>query len=341
MQTLLRYIVLGLVLVAILSFMVTYTVRFTENAVITTFGKAGEDAIKAEPGLYFKLPYPIQSVTKYDTRARFLEARPETQQTADDRQVIVTAYATYRVSDPLKFFQAFSGNGSRPETHFRAADDVLRNKLRAAVSQISSFRLNELLGPGSTTNLPALEMRILDGLRRADAATPGGSKSSTLTDFGMEPIAVGISSLKLPEDTTKAVFERMKQTRDRISQEAVSKGNAEAAKIKSQAESERDTILSFAESRAKAIRGEGDRQAARYLALQNTDPELAVFLKNLEFMREAVASRITLVLPTDLPGMSLFAPGAADQLRTGKLPKADPGTAPAVPAAAAKQGGGQ
>ncbi len=337
MQTLLRYIVLALLLLAILSFMVTYTVRFTEYAVITTFGKAGEDAIKKEPGLYFKLPYPIQSVTKYDTRARFLESRPETQQTADDRQIIVTAYLTYRVTDPLKFFQAFSNAGSRAETHYRAADEVMRDKLRAAIPQTSSFRLNELFSTEATSGLMSLEGKILDQLRQAQALTGADvDRARALADYGVEAIAVGISSIKLPEETTKAVFERMKQTRDRIAQEAVSRGNAEAEKIRGQAKSEAETILAFAESRAKAIRGEGDKEAAQYLAKQNSDPELAVFLKNVEFMREAIAGRVTLVLPTSLPGMGLFAPNAIDRLKPGQLPKLDLGNVDAPSAASDK-----
>src|SRR5690242_2525942 len=98
-----------------------YTVRFTETAVLTTFGKADDQAIKKNPGLYFKWPDPIQSVTKYDTRARFLQTQSETQQTADSRQLVVEAFCTWKVDNPLQFFKKFSNKGARPEDHYDGA----------------------------------------------------------------------------------------------------------------------------------------------------------------------------------------------------------------------------
>ena len=42
----------AIVLVALLSFTTTYTVRFTDAAVKTRFGKAGEGDVHTEPGFY-------------------------------------------------------------------------------------------------------------------------------------------------------------------------------------------------------------------------------------------------------------------------------------------------
>ena len=70
MQAFLRFLITGLIILAILGFMTMYTVRFTETAVVTTFGKAGPESVITEPGLRLKMPYPIQSVTRYDVRAR-------------------------------------------------------------------------------------------------------------------------------------------------------------------------------------------------------------------------------------------------------------------------------
>ena len=92
----------------LIAFSATYTVRFTEIGVKTTFGSANESSIVNEPGLHFKAPYPFQSVTKYDKRIRLVQTRSETVQTADDFQIIVESYLFYRVSDPLKFFRSFS-----------------------------------------------------------------------------------------------------------------------------------------------------------------------------------------------------------------------------------------
>ncbi len=62
-------------------------------------------------------PYLIQSVTKYDTRLRILQARSETQQTADDRQIIVEAFCTLARHRPAQVLPAASATpASGPST---------------------------------------------------------------------------------------------------------------------------------------------------------------------------------------------------------------------------------
>ena len=87
MQKLLRPLLALLFVAAVIAFAFSYTVRFTESAVVTTFGRAGEDAVVSEPGLKFKWPYPIQSVTKYDSRLRVLQTRSQTQERSSRRRI--------------------------------------------------------------------------------------------------------------------------------------------------------------------------------------------------------------------------------------------------------------
>lgn len=357
MRNTLRLAVMGLIVLGVVAFMTTYTVRFTEQAVVTTFGRADEDSVRREAGLYFKWPYPAQSVTRYDTRVRLLEGRPETQQTADNKQLVVTVFLTYRVSDPLKFYKAFGKDGARPETHFAAAEKILQGRLRSATAAVGQFRMSELFNLDASKDsadagaggLAALEARILTQLggTAAGLVTSGQESMDALASYGVEPVAVGVSSVRLPEDTTKAVFERMKQTRDRLAQEAVSRGSAESGRIQSEAQADVQKILAFAERRAKALRGQGDQEAAQYLARQSADPELAVFLQNLEFMRQALGKKVTLVLPTSMPGINFFAPDALKRLgMDGGLGRAPAATidsrsiAPAGGAAGERPSGG-
>src|SRR3954466_12064032 len=107
----------GIFLIALLAFTITYTVRFTEAAVLTTFGKADETDVRKDPGLYVKWPYPIQSVTTYDKRTRVLSTKFEQLSTADSRQVVVECFCTWKVSDPLLFFRRFSNAGQRADEH--------------------------------------------------------------------------------------------------------------------------------------------------------------------------------------------------------------------------------
>lgn len=314
-----RILIIGIaavLVIALLSFTVTYTVRFTDAAVVTTFGKAGPEDIRTNPGLYFKWPYPFQAVTTYDTRVRIVQLRLETLQTNDSRQLIVEAFCTWRVSDPLVFFQRFSNAGERAEDHYRKAEETLKNNLRSALSELSRYRMADLFPKGDTpSKLPELEKSILDTLR---AGSQEGGHS--LKDDGIEAISVGINRIKFPEETTKAVFQRMESDRKRLVDQLESQGQSEAQTIRTSAESLAKTIRAFATTAAVEIRSKGDVEAAPWLNKMSEYPELAVFLRKLDFMRTVMAKRATLVLPTTTPGLDLLSPDALNGLKAGEIP---------------------
>lgn len=319
MQNLPRPLLAVLFVLAIIAFAFTYTVRFTEKAVVTTFGRAGENAVIESPGLKFKWPYPIQSVTKYDTQVRVLQTRSQTQQTADDAQIIVEAFATWRVSNPLSFFQRFSNAGGRAEDHYSQAEDILRTTLRSALGETSKYRLDELFNADpQQSKLGELERRIFAQL--GSQALDAGGQSGGLGDYGIEVTLVGVNRVVLPEDTTKEVIKRMGANRDRLAQELESQGAARATAIRAKASADARKIRAFAERRAAEIRAKGEDEASEFLAQQASHPELAVFLQNVEMMREAMAKRFTLVLSASDFGMGLFSPSALEGLGSGEFP---------------------
>lgn len=297
-------IVMCVVVIALVLFSSTYTVRFTEVAVKTTFGKAGEGSIKTEPGLKFKLPYPIQQVTKYDSRIRLVQGQSETQQTADDFQIIMEAFLTYKVTDPLEFFRSFSNAGDRATDHFASAENnVLRDLLRSAMGETSKFRMDELFTPTQGgSRLPELEARIASLLER------GGEAGKALDSYGIEIVSVGIDRIILPEETTESVITRMGANRDRLAERFESEGRSQAQAIRAEASANRDKILAFANRRADEILARGEAEAAPYLAEQNINPDLAVFIQNINLMREAMAKKFTLIFSTSDFGIQLWDP---------------------------------
>jgi len=298
-------------------FMLTFTVRFTEVGVVTPFGKADETSIVERPGLKPRWPYPIQNVTLYDTRARIVRAQSEQQQTADNRQVVIEAFLLWKVNDPLKFYQRFSGQSAEAREHYRSADELLRSLLRSSVAEIGRYRIDELFtSDADGSRLPDLERDMMARL----ANTTGGDAGRRLDEYGVEVALVGVTRVAFPEETTKDVFERMKSTRERIASEAVSEGAAQALKIQEDAATSAALIRAFAEQRAAQIRSQGDLEAAQYLAQLSEDPELAVFIENIKFLRNLVARRTTLVLPTNLPGMRLFDPEIIQSMSGGDIP---------------------
>jgi len=294
----------ALIVIGFATFMLSYTVRFTEVAIETTFGEASEESVVREAGLHVRWPYPVQRVAKYDTRVRFLQARGETQQTVDDRQVIVEAFITWRISDALKFYRRF-GEGPEPEDHYRSAERTLESLLRSAMSEVSAYRLDELFTIGGS-KLGELENRIRRRLVQTDQA------DARLADYGIEPEVVAINRVLFPQETTSEVFQRMRATRERLAAEARSRGEVVAQTIVDDAESAAARIRAFAEQRAEQIRVQGEIEASRWYERLGEEPTLAVFLEKLDFMKNLYAKRATLLLSTKEPGLDLFDPNALE-----------------------------
>ena len=74
-----RFLIIALIVLVFAAFLTTFTVRFNERAVTTTFGRADESSVIASPGLHFKIPF-VQRETKYDARTRIIQTDQETQQ---------------------------------------------------------------------------------------------------------------------------------------------------------------------------------------------------------------------------------------------------------------------
>jgi membrane protease subunit HflC len=326
-------IVTGVIVLGFVLFMITYTVRFTEVGVRSTFGRAGAGSVITEQGFGFRWPYPVQTVTLYDTRSRILRTQVETQQTADNRQIVVESFLLWQVDrdNALRFYQRFSGAGNEARDHYNAAESTLRSLLRSAMAEVSRYRMSDLLSPeAGGSKIPELEAAILERLRR-----PDGEDGTSMADYGVLPVLVGINRLELPEETTKGVFERMKATRERLASETETQGEAMAIQIEKDAETAAARILAFAERRAADIRSVGDLEAARYLQELAAEPRLAQFLEMIEFMKSLVARRTTLILPTSSPGMQVFDPAMMGDLGPDGLPalekNADPYGAGAKP----------
>jgi membrane protease subunit HflC len=123
---------------------------------------------------------------------------------------------------------------------------------------------------------------------------------------GIEIKALGIKQLKVSPDVSKEVFKRMTAERNRRAEAITSRGNAEAIKIRTEAKSKADELNTAAKARAKVIRGQGDAEAAKHYKMLDADPELAMFLRNLEALQKILESRTTFVTPTDVKPFDLL-----------------------------------
>jgi len=278
-------IITGLFLAVILVlYMISFQVRSTEMAIVRTFGKATPDAvIKDAAGLYWKWPWPIQEVDKFDARVRLLETHTEQTATHDKKPVIITTYLGWNISDPYQF-----------RTRFRAGEENAERRLREVVETrqkevIGQYEFSQLISKNADElKFDEIEAAIRDRVQKDVAA-----------DYGIKVEMLGIKRLALPEDVTQSVFESMKAERQALAQKYKSEGESEKTNIISRAASQAATIMSFAERLAQKYRSEGNARAAEYYATLQKDESLALFLDRLRKLRDILKDRTTVVMTWD------------------------------------------
>jgi len=272
------FIVLVVAVMAL--YFVSFQVREIESALVTTFGKPTRQII--EPGWCFKWPTPIERVYKFDSRMRVFEAQLGETTTKGAVPIIVNTYLVWKIAEPLEFFNAV-GTVAEAENKLRSQLGDTQNKV------IGSHYFAEFVNSDpARIKFGEISKEMLADLKEAVRA-----------DYGIEIMDLGIKQLKVSEDVSKDVFERMKAERNRRTQATIAEGNAEAIKIGTDADSKKTELLAVAEARAKAIRGEGDAEAAKYYKMLEADPDLAMFLRDIEALKKTLKQRSTIVLSAD------------------------------------------
>jgi modulator of FtsH protease HflC len=280
-------ILVGVLLVALLlSHMFLYQVRYDQVAVRTTFDKADESSIQEAPGLKWRWPWPINKVALYSKRLQILEDKIEELQTADGKSVIVRTYLTWRIADPLSFYVTLKD----PDE----ANRQLSSRLREIRGLISQYQFDELV------NVDREKLKLATIEQQASETLSAGLEQA---GYGIRVESVGIHKIILPESTTQKVFETMIAARERLAENALQEGQAQASAIRSEATSARDRILAFAERRAQAIRSQGDREAAVHYESFAKNEEFAIFLRKIEALGKMLDHNTTFVLSADSLGI--------------------------------------
>ena len=146
-----------------------FTVYQTDQAIVVQFGEPVR--VVTEPGLHFKWPL-VQSVISIDKRILDLENSAQEVIAFDQKRLVVDAFARYRVSDPLRFYQtigAIEGANARLST-------LLNSALRRVLG--GSEKLVYDSGPSGQGVVPYLPLSELTA-KRAPATgqqTGGGNR---------------------------------------------------------------------------------------------------------------------------------------------------------------------
>lgn len=285
-------IIIAAVLVVIFALLLfTFQVRQSEVAVLTTFGKPADKNID-QPNIYFKWPWPIQKVYRFDERVQNFEDKFSENLTADNTMLLTSVYVGWRISDAKEFFPKFT-DGSVP-----AAQRQLEAMLRSAkAAVIGKHNLSDFVNADSSKlKLDQIEDEIKTTVQ----------KELVAQNYGMSIDFLGIKKLGLPESVTQTVFDRMKSERQKYISEAQFEGEKQATIIKSTAERQAADLTANAQAAATRIQGEGVAEAAKTLTTFQENPELAVFQLQLEALKNSLNQKSTLIFDERTPPFSLF-----------------------------------
>jgi membrane protease subunit HflC len=285
---------IAIVVVAILGFaMFSFQVASNESAVLTRFGSPVRTL--PEAGLYFKWPWPIDTVHRFDTRLAFYDTRLSEALTQDKRNVILPVFVAWRVADPLKFLQALGTPAAAP-TKLDSLATSARNAL------LGRYDFQELVSTDpAKLKLAELEQRLMESIR-----------PQALTAFGIAIEQVGVKRIALPEANTLYVFERMKAERGQYAARFRAEGRREAEELRAKTDAERTVLLAEAQKYAEETRGKAEAEAAKiYADAHSQDPQFYKFLRELETLRKVTRENTTLILDTDTAPFNQLKPAEA------------------------------
>jgi membrane protease subunit HflC len=256
-----------------------FVVQQTEQALVLQFGEVvGADKKPIlGPGLHFKVPL-IQNVVYFDSRVLGVETEQREVIAADQKRLVVDAYAKYRIVDPLKFLQSVRSE----------------HNLRVRVSSIMESAERQEIAK-CTLNC------LLSDCRKDVDANITRVTSSRAEAFGVQIIGARIRRVSLPVKNAEAIFQRMQTEREKEAREIRAFGSEEEQIVRSEADKERRMLLSSAKAEAEAIRGSGDAEAiAIYNAAFKVDRDFFRFYHYMRMYKNVLSgSNSAVVLGSD------------------------------------------
>jgi modulator of FtsH protease HflC len=252
----------GVILVLVLAALVVgysslFTVYQTQQALVLRLGQPLPPI--TTPGLHVKAPF-IDSVVYVDKRILDLESPSQEVIASDQKRLVVDAFARYRISNALKFYQSV---GSIDAANQRLST-MLTSRLRRVLGEATFIQIVR-------DERPQLTQSIREQLDHETGA------------FGISVVDVRIRRVDLPEQNTQAVYQRMQTERQREAAEFRAQGAQRAQEIRSRADREVTVLVAEATSKSEQIRGEGDATRNQIFAdAFNRDKDFFAFYRSMQ-----------------------------------------------------------
>lgn len=252
-----------------------FIVQQRQQALVFQFGEVVRTV--KEPGLAFKIPL-IQSVSFFDLRLLNFIAEEKEVVASDEKRLIISAFAKYKIENPLEFYKAVQNDaGARSKLNA-----ILESSMRQIVGV---YPLSALL---SEQRLQIMKEIHQDFSQEAER-------------FGIKIVDVRILRADLPKANSQAINERLQAYYEKQARELRAEGAEESQRIKASAERDQKVIIAEAQNLAQIKRGEGDAQAAKISAdAYSKDPAFFEFYKSMQVYQNTLNKEDTrMVLSPD------------------------------------------
>lgn len=320
-----RLVIGAAIFAALFVYAAAFVVSEGESAIVVRLGEVVRRPL-VRPGLYWKLPL-ADDVIRFDARIISWDGEPERIPVKDSKFIFVDTFARWRITDPLRFYNAVKDErGAQGRL-----DDVLDGSVRDVVS---SHYLIELV---RTTDRPlalpqqqeeaqpaAIQAAIAPDMTPGPAGTtrgPGTGGEERVSgerpeirrqifelaarklrelNLGIELVDLRIKRIEYTEQVRDEVYRRMVSEQLRIAERYRAQGQGKRAEISGLTSQEERRIASESYRRAQEILGQAEAESTRvYAKAYDQDPELYRFMKSLETYKSVLRPDGTLVLSTD------------------------------------------
>jgi membrane protease subunit HflC len=258
-------------LAAIAGYTSIFFVHQTQQALVLRLGEPRR--VITEAGLQFKLPL-IETVIYIDKRILDLDNPAQEVIASDQKRLVVDAFARYKITDPLKFFQSVStieGANSRLAT-------ILNSSLRRVLGE-SSF------------------IEVVRDERANLMSRIRGHVNREADNFGIAVVDVRIRRADLPDANSQAIYQRMQTERQREAAEIRAQGAEQGQRTRARADRDVTVLVADATSKSEQIRGEGDGTRNRIFAdAFGKDPDFFGFYRSMQAYEAGLKSGDTRLL---------------------------------------------
>ena len=252
------------------------------QALVLQFGEPVR--VIKEPGLQFKIPL-IQNVEYFDKRLILFDNPVEEIISADRKRLIVDAFARYRITDPLRYYQSIRFESALSNR----LGSILNDSLRQVLGRVP---LQAVISDNRSILLEEVAKLVFDAAK----------------DFGLQIEDVRIRRADLPTANSEAIFRRMQTERQQEAAQFRAEGEEQSRRVRAEAERERTILLANAERTGEILRGEGDAAKNKILGdAFSQDPDFFAFYRAMQAYITAIdSSDTTMILSPDSEFFEFF-----------------------------------